>query len=341
MSEPAVLLSAGDIAASNVLPALETSRAFGATEGEIAEIGWEALTVKTPDAAVSGASTYQHMELMYRKPRYPSFVVGAATAHGASSLGIVGLSCKTVPTVAAALACHSRFQQLTNRTARYSSVVEHGRLVVREERFGPPSLGSSLMSDYTMLVAVHLLTLLAGKAPRVLAMLSRRESMPNDERELYEAFVNAPLTLDERYAELWIDPAILVAPVPQADPELSAYFTDVLSRAPTSLSPPDVLDDVRRAIRDRIMFGTPAVEEVAKSLGVGARTLQRRLAERGIRFSDLVEETRRILAEAYLRRSELALAEVAYLLGYVEQASFFRAFRRWYGTTPDVYRRSR
>ncbi len=53
----------------------------------------------------------------------------------------------------------------------------------------------------------------------------------------------------------------------------------------------------------------------------------------------MLESTRRGLARGYLANPDLSLAEVAYLLGYAEQASFFRAFKRWHGTTPAAFRR--
>ena len=98
--------------------------------------------------------------------------------------------------------------------------------------------------------------------------------------------------------------------------------------------------DVRLAIRERLLQGTPTVGAVARALGVGARTLQRRLAEHALSFADLLDDTRREAAEGYLRTSSLTLAEIAYMLGYEEQASFFRAFRRWHDTTPDAFRRA-
>ncbi|MCA9566293.1 MAG: helix-turn-helix transcriptional regulator [Myxococcales bacterium] len=64
------------------------------------------------------------------------------------------------------------------------------------------------------------------------------------------------------------------------------------------------------------------------------RTLQRRLTEHDVTYAGLLEQTRRGLAERYLADPNLTLAEVAYLCGYEEQTSFFRAFRQWTGETP-------
>jgi transcriptional regulator GlxA family with amidase domain len=60
--------------------------------------------------------------------------------------------------------------------------------------------------------------------------------------------------------------------------------------------------------------------------------------EHGVKFSDVLQQERVKLAKGYLKQDELSLDDVAYLLGYAEQSSFGRAFRRWTGSTPQKYR---
>ncbi len=67
--------------------------------------------------------------------------------------------------------------------------------------------------------------------------------------------------------------------------------------------------------------------------------MQRKLAEEGLAFEDLVDEMRRDLALRYLADPKIAVAEVAYLLGYSEPSPFNRAFKRWTGVTPSEARR--
>jgi len=341
VSAPAHPLSDGDIDASNVRPAYEASLAFGATEAELeAELGWTRAHLEAPGARVSGASTHAHFEWMYRKPRYPDFVLDAVRRHDASSLGVVGLACKTAPTVAAALTLHARFQHLTNRSARYSAELDGPRLTIVERRPGPASLGSLLVSDYTTLVAKHLLGQLALDPPPILGARSRRARVPEAERERFEAFLGAPLELDAEHASLVLDASFLGAPTAVADPELEAYFRGVLERVPITPSrQPPLIEDVRAAIRARLVDGTPTLSQVARPLAIGARTLQRRLASHDTTFAAELDATRRELADAHLADPSLSLAEVAWLLGYSEQASFYRAFRRWHDTTPDAWRR--
>ena len=84
----------------------------------------------------------------------------------------------------------------------------------------------------------------------------------------------------------------------------------------------------------------PAVSraEVARRLHMSERSLQRHLRDEGVRFEALVEGLRRDLAMSYLSDRKMAIAEVAYLLGYSEPSAFHRAFKRWTGTTPGELR---
>lgn len=70
------------------------------------------------------------------------------------------------------------------------------------------------------------------------------------------------------------------------------------------------------------------------------RTLQRRLGEHGVVFNDLLDTMRFAVARSYLAQGDIAGTEVAYLLGFAEQSSFNRAFKRWSGQTPTEYRRA-
>ncbi|MBC7977437.1 MAG: helix-turn-helix transcriptional regulator [Myxococcales bacterium] len=102
-----------------------------------------------------------------------------------------------------------------------------------------------------------------------------------------------------------------------------------------------LIADVRRAITGELRGGDPSLRRIAKMLVTSPRTLQRRLHELGAVYGDLVDDLRRAAALSYLADRELALGEIAYLLGFGEQSSFTRAFKRWTGRTPVEHRRGR
>ncbi|PWB31519.1 AraC family transcriptional regulator [Pseudomonas sp. SDI] len=84
----------------------------------------------------------------------------------------------------------------------------------------------------------------------------------------------------------------------------------------------------------------PDLEEVARRLQLPTWTLRRKLAEEGTQFRAILNDTRRDLAMTYIRDTELAFGEIAYLLGFASAEAFQRAFKRWSGVTPGEFRRS-
>jgi AraC-like DNA-binding protein len=97
---------------------------------------------------------------------------------------------------------------------------------------------------------------------------------------------------------------------------------------------------VRVVLAKLIAEGRCSVEDVAKELAVSARTLQRRLEQEGTTFGGVCDDARRTAALEHLRNPRVAIKEAAFLLGFSEPSTFYRAFRRWTGDTPANYRRA-
>jgi AraC-like DNA-binding protein len=105
----------------------------------------------------------------------------------------------------------------------------------------------------------------------------------------------------------------------------------LLSRLPRG---PDLIERTRRAIGGRLRGGDPSLKSVARELGMSERSLQRHLRELGYTYNALADEVREATARLYLEQPDIALAEIGYLLGFADQSTFNRAFKRWTGFTP-------
>jgi AraC-like DNA-binding protein len=103
---------------------------------------------------------------------------------------------------------------------------------------------------------------------------------------------------------------------------------------------PSLLSRTKGEIRRRLTCGAPQVEQVANALGLPRWTLQRRLADQGLTFSQAVEQVRQDLSRLYLAQSHIPLADIAQALGYSEVSAFTRAVKRWSGTSPARLRRN-
>lgn len=101
---------------------------------------------------------------------------------------------------------------------------------------------------------------------------------------------------------------------------------------------PTLLDRVKGEVRSRLADGTVHVDAIADALGLARWTLQRRLSEYGLSFSQVLDAVRRDLALLYLRQPHIPLADIAFHLGYSEQSAFTRAHVRWFGVPPRAQR---
>ncbi|MES1043829.1 AraC family transcriptional regulator [Bacillus obstructivus] len=91
-------------------------------------------------------------------------------------------------------------------------------------------------------------------------------------------------------------------------------------------------------IKRSLTGGHTDIQTIASELGMSNRTLQRRLADEGTNFKQLLTQARHELAREYLADPLLDIKEVAFLVGYEDQNSFYRAFRHWEGDTPLHWR---
>lgn len=117
------------------------------------------------------------------------------------------------------------------------------------------------------------------------------------------------------------------------------YFAPKLRRRLLDLqAEATATDRVRAALHETLPAGDSSMTAVTRRLAVSSRTLQRQLRQEGTTYQAVLASTREDLARHYLRRGNLRTGEIAYLLGYDDANSFYRAFRSWTGTTPEALR---
>ena len=97
-------------------------------------------------------------------------------------------------------------------------------------------------------------------------------------------------------------------------------------------------EHVAELTRRLLPTGQCSVDAIANQLAMHPRSLRRRLVAEGVRCQDLIERERRALAARYLAEPGLHLGQIAGLLGYAEQSTLNRSYRRWFGKTPRQYR---
>ena len=159
-------------------------------------------------------------------------------------------------------------------------------------------------------------------------------------RARYKTYFGCPLVFGARADALVFDRAALDHPFVTHNAELLAMVAPQLeAELAEQAASESVREQVKWALKRTLAGRRPELGAVARELAISTRTLQRRLGEERVTFQQVVAEARRELARHYLSHSTLELDETAYLLGYEDANSFFRAFHQWEGTTPGAWRK--
>ncbi|MFK7864292.1 MAG: AraC family transcriptional regulator ligand-binding domain-containing protein [Pseudohongiellaceae bacterium] len=164
---------------------------------------------------------------------------------------------------------------------------------------------------------------------------------PRGDQSVHETHFGCPVYFESGRNALLVSELSLETPNKLGDETIATFFDRHLEQTLAALIDDSKLDQqVRNAIGNVLSEGIPTLSFIASELGIGARTLQRRLSIEGHTFQGLVDMARKDLAQRLLSDTEYSLAEVAFLTGFSEQSAFTRAFKRWVGHTPRSFRLS-
>lgn len=184
---------------------------------------------------------------------------------------------------------------------------------------------------------------LAG-TPLPAAPVSFTHAAPDDVREHHRLF-GPDVTFAASANCARFDAALLHLPVPNADvslyPVLQQHAERLLQAKLSAQADAGIVAQVRARIASNLAQDRARLSTVAEELTLSQRTLQRKLADAGASFQQLLDQTRHELAQGYLRQRDLSLADIAFLLGFQEQSAFNHAFKEWAGESPGSYREKR
>jgi AraC-like DNA-binding protein len=172
--------------------------------------------------------------------------------------------------------------------------------------------------------------------------LSVELARPERARAALERYYGSRVRFGSRKNRLTLSSGGLDRPFVSYNAELLEIVTPELTRrSERQKRTASFSEQIKWSVRRRLTAGRPDMHSVASELAMSERSLQRKLTDEGITFQGLLSEIRHETALEYLSDSSLEIAEVAYLVGYEDQNSFFRAFRQWEDQTPSAWRAGR
>jgi AraC-like DNA-binding protein len=268
----------------------------------------------------------------------PSFGLRAGCTMRPERFGVVGIAAMASPTLRVAFERKARYNRLIWGDV-YEVEVRGAQGVVRVALSTPPRPYSQAKIDMELASLVTFARLFTG-VQVVPLRVTLRQSAPSY-RERYGQVFGCPVAFDQTDDSVVFRAQDLALPLISANTDVGGVLLNVMEARLEQSGDSDgdaLRSRVAQALRRLLRGDDPTLAAVADQLRMSERTLQRRLAEQNLSFTDMLDEVRRESALEYLRARRVSVDEVAFLLGFATPSSFFRAFKRWTGTTPQGWR---
>jgi AraC-like DNA-binding protein len=289
------------------------------------------------DAFVSFEAVVRMLDASATELECPDFGLRLSQWQGLDMLGPIAVIARNSATVADALTAAARYLYVHSPALELAAAPPLVEGTLRFTYFLNELALPRLHQSYELSLAniVRIVRLLGGADARVSRVSFLHAQQGSD--TAYADTLGCPVMFGQDWCGFEIRAAMARRPIDAADPETSRLVVKYLEAA---FHPPETALSGRVAelARRLLPTGQCSVEVIARQLALHPRTLQRHLADEGVRCLDVIDAERRILAERYLADPRFGLGQVAGLLGYLEQSSFNRSCQRWFATTPRQHR---
>jgi AraC-like DNA-binding protein len=307
------------------------------TEILLRTVGIQRQTLEDPDARLQNREAGALWAKAYELSGDPVLSLHVAEACPLGAYKVIDYMGASARTVGEAFRYAARYFPLINTAVRLS-IDESGEPVTFDVAGESGATGVSRAYAEYCLAAFVLHVRAATGVAFGLRCVTFTHRLPPDVSE-HERVFGCPVRFEAEHNRLYLDRAAWETPTCGAHSGVLGVLIEhadlLLSRLPRG---PDLIERTRRAIGARLRGGDPALQGVARELGMSERSLQRHLQELGYTYNALADEVREATARLYLEQRDIALAEIAYLLGFADQSTFHRAFKRWTGCTPKQAR---
>ncbi|MBI5258398.1 MAG: AraC family transcriptional regulator [Burkholderiales bacterium] len=275
-------------------------------------------------------------ELAVARSGKPTLGLDKALASTYGKLGVVGYAMMACPTLLAAVQRLQRYMDVVSNAATYALHEDERGCWFELGHLGGERPIPRQRTEYGLLTMLCFFSWITGREFKPLAVefvYPRSAQAP-----LHEAVYGCPVRYGQAANRALLSWSDLALPLPARDATIAALHERLVEQELQRLEGSAVSQRVRHYLATRLSDAEPRREQVAAALKMSDRTLQRRLRDEGCSFQQLLDDTRRELAQVYLRRPHSPLKQVAQQLGFEDPSNFFRACKRWFGESPGSYR---
>lgn len=267
-----------------------------------------------------------------RQTKCPHFGLMSGGLWHVSDFGLIGEFMRNSPSVAAALRGLELYQHLNSQGAVVYLLERDDSVDLGFGFYKPFEHHMSFVQDAAMAAGLNILIELTGSSTPV-SGVRFSHSRPSD-IEPYRKLFRANLHFNSRLSALRIPNKMLEKPIEGAQVERLEFCRNQLMESGKA----NLVELVFRSLRALLLTGKASGDEVARTLAMHRRTLNRRLANEGVSFHEILDKVRFAVATELLRESDAKIPKIAQSTAYSDPASFIRAFKRWTGMTPGQWR---
>lgn len=307
----------------------------------IAEAGLDPALFDSPENTIPFHDLGRFVDLCVTRAGCPDLGLRVSETMAPELLGLVGALASSAPDVGIAMRGIVQYLHLHDRGALPALEVSGDQAVFTYVIHEPDVLATEQIYDAALLHAHNILRVLAG--PRWKATEVCLSRPPPERIAPYRRLFRTRLHFNADYNALVFAADWLQCPIISAHPPTHRALKQLADALDARVSG-DLVARLRRILRALMTKNTDEqallLEEVSREIAIHRRTLNRRLREQNTSFKALLDEARYDIARQLLRDTQLPALKVAGMLGYADSTAFTRAFRRWSGTTPAVWRSS-
>ncbi|MBA1145964.1 AraC family transcriptional regulator [Ectothiorhodospiraceae bacterium WFHF3C12] len=319
------------------------ARAMNARGVEATEVmsacGLDPAVLRDPDLRVPIQRVNSLLEVACEATGDPAFPLRLASYAHPSTFSILGYSMMASESLRDMLERLARYKRIVSDTCRLE-LRETPDTVALQMRLACDSEGRPVLSQHSICgffsVVLRFMRHLHDPefAPRSAGLTGKPPRFADALADDLDCRISFGATANH----LVFDRALLEAPLPTANPQITRLHERLLVQSIARLDREDMVSAVRSQIMDSLPMGPPTQAELARRLHLSRRHLQRKLGNQGTSYKTLLDETRRSLALQHLQEGQLSLGEISYMLGFSSVNNFSRAFQRWMGLPPGLYR---
>ncbi|OED49163.1 AraC family transcriptional regulator [Rhodobacteraceae bacterium (ex Bugula neritina AB1)] len=294
---------------------------------------------ETPPGQVDVRCELRLLELAIEEAKDPLFAISAGQTFNPRKTTLISYVVLNSPTVGEAIEKAVNYARLARGFAKLSFYEDGQGMFLEIDSISQLMRADGAHNEFR--ISAFLTSLqLAAETPLPVLEIRLPHKLTEEKQTQISDALSVNVKQGQRVPGILFDKAVVDIPIRDADAALLLHLETHVQTLMKDLAPVigETSSLVQGEITSRLSFSAPTQEEIAKTLGMSISTLGRKLSKEGTTYKQLLADIRKRLAEQYLDDPKLNLSEIAFALGYSDQAAFTNAYKSWTGHSPGSVR---